>query len=107
MTKECPNACGVCGEEKKCANKKHQQCLLWGEQECAQNPESLNRECPELCGVCTLACADKADDCPGWAKDKGGKACQIDSHLMHLCPASCGVCSGIDVRKPPNHGDEL
>jgi hypothetical protein len=82
------------------------QCLLWGEQECGHNPDFLLTECPELCGVCTLACADKAADCPNWAKGKEGTACTTDAHLPALCPASCGVCAGIHVTKPPEK-DEM
>ena len=72
-----------------------------GEQECGANPESLLELCPDLCGACTVACVDKRADCPGWAKAKDGKACELDSHLPALCPSSCGVCAAIHVASPP------
>ena len=37
---------------------------------------------------------------------KGGKACELESHLPALCPQSCGVCSNIDVKKPPEYKTE-
>ena len=93
MLKECPRSCNVCGDHENkhdyvpatCANKDQQQCMLWGEHECANNPEAMLTDCPQLCGACTLACVDKNADCRGWAKSKGGKACELDAHLPSLC----------------------
>ena len=116
MTKECPRSCNACEVEEHglhahrtalCVDKSREQCLLWGEHECDQNPESVHALCPNLCGVCTLACVDKREDCPQWATGKGGKACELESHLPALCPQSCGVCSNIDVKKPPKYKTEL
>merc|ERR1712060_279226 len=119
MLKECPRSCNLCNDEdaakteaakkakpqadsqekhSKCANHDNQQCLLWGEQECTQNPLSLLTLCPAMCGACTTVCVDKARDCPNWAK--ADKACDAP-HLAVLCPSSCGICSDIHVRQPP------
>jgi len=128
MLMNCPRSCHLCAEPEgtipkeedaatraheahdaptpfltpfNCANHDNEQCLLWGEQECGVNPEALLTDCPQLCGACTLACVDKAVDCPGWAAAKEGKACELDSHLPTMCPQSCGICSAIHVRAPP------
>ena len=61
----------------------------------------------QLCGVCTLACVDTKSDCPQWATGKDGKACEQDAHLQTLCPQSCGVCSQIHVKAPPDEKSEL
>ena len=105
MLEACPFSCNLCDEKehgsKYCADRDRNQCLIWGEQECNANPGSVMRLCPELCGLCTLACEDKHEDCPGWAKAKDGKGCEADSDYMHEhCPYSCGTCSKLEVLAP-------
>ena len=58
-----------------------------------------------MCGACTTVCVDKARDCPNWAKV--AKACENDRHLSALCPSSCGICSAIHVKQPPEDKKEL
>lgn len=57
----------------------HDQCLIWGEHECGNNPGAVMRLCPKMCGLCTLICEDKHADCPAWAAAKEGKGCEADS----------------------------
>ena len=109
-----PNSCNLCVDDKSedkeklpCEDHNSEQCLLWGEQECAHNTESMLTLCPNLCGACTLACADTHKDCPGWAKGKDGTACDTTPHLPAACPQSCGICAGIHVKKPPEKKQEL
>ena len=102
MLKECPNSCQLCDAKThgttRCEDRDRKQCLVWGDHECAHNPESLLTQCPSMCGVCTVACIDKHAHCINWAKGKEGKACEDDAHLQQLCPAACHVCSGVHER---------
>ena len=120
MLKECPRSCSVCSDDthskaahptteltdtKACADTDRHQCLIWGEQECAQNPASVMKLCPDMCGLCTLACEDKYKDCPNWKEgkanvfgNKSGKGCDENADFMKLnCPYSCGVCPRLHV----------
>jgi len=110
MLKECPRSCNVCDEAKHgtgvCENRQHRQCMIWGEHECTFNPAALLTECPKMCGACTTACVDKRPDCPGWAKAKDGKACEVDKNFLPaICPYSCGVCSTLEYF--PHNKDEI
>ena len=102
MLKQCPFSCDICNEkehgDKFCSDRDHNQCLIWGEHECSNNPGAVMRSCPKLCGLCTLVCEDKHADCPAWAEAKDGKGCQEDSDYMHeACPFSCGTCAKLPV----------
>ena len=119
MFHECPNSCQLCDVETKplewapdqtlqnahCADRDRLQCLIWGSHQCSVNPGAMMRDCPHLCGVCTLACADKLDDCPNWAKGKvdwrgynTGKGCDENPAFMYShCPHSCGICPRLHV----------
>jgi len=105
MLKQCPYSCSVCNEKeygsKYCADRDHDQCLIWGEHECGNNPGAVMRLCPKMCGLCTLTCEDKHTDCPAWAAAKDGKGCEADSDYMHeSCPFSCGTCAKLPVLAP-------
>jgi len=107
MLKQCPFSCNVCDVKehgtKYCADRDHEQCLVWGEHECGNNPAAVMRLCPKMCGLCTLTCEDKHTDCPAWAAAKNGKGCEEDSDYMHeSCPFSCGTCAKLPILAPKN-----
>ena len=107
MLKQCPFSCNVCDAKehgtKYCADRDHEQCLVWGEHECGNNPAAVMRLCPKMCGLCTLTCEDKHTDCPAWAAAKNGKGCEEDSvpssrprrspSCATLPPASSHLCA--------------
>ena len=53
MLKQCPFSCNVCDVKehgtKYCADRDHEQCLVWGEHECGNNPAAVMRLCPKMC----------------------------------------------------------
>ena len=93
MHTTCAHSCSTCGG-KTCEDHDISQCLLWGEEECHNNPEAVIKLCPHMCRACTTVCKDTDKACSSWARNttqhEEGE-CEKDT-VMKLCPQSCGVC---------------